>query len=200
MNIPQLEITHQDAKIEITSQRAELNITSKRPSFRLRRIYPQMRVNRQLPQLHVDRSDMDAALGKPPFVLATRMYAEEARQNVLDAIGQIAADGSALMRIENPGNTIANIASQIADRNHVELNLTALPPPVVYWDTGFFDINWTPASMETDWDVSPLVDIRVEPHHVDIRMAKHAKLTIRVVYKNQNRDRKSGGKFFDKYL
>jgi hypothetical protein len=200
MNIPQLEITRQDAKIEVTSHRAQMHITSTRPSFRLKRTYPSMRVNRQQPQMNVDRSNMAVLLNKAPIILAGKLYTDQARQNVMDAIGQIASEGTALMSIESPGNTVAGIAEQMADRDFMELDLTAVPPPVVSWDTGFFEVNWTPASMETKWDVSPMVDIRVEPHHVDIRMAKHAKVTIRVVYKNQNRDRKSGGKFFDKYL
>lgn len=177
-----------------------MEITSRRPSFRLKRAMPVMRVNRRMPQMRVDRSDMAVLLAKAPFLLANRLYTERARQEVLEAIGQIAAQGTALMGIENPGNTIANIAAQATERDHVELNLTSLPPPVVYWDAGVFEVHWTPGILETMWDVSPLVDIRVEPHHVDIRMARHAKLTIRVVYKNGNRGEKSGGKFFDKYL
>lgn len=200
MNIPQIEITRQDAQIAITSYRAKVDISSRRPSFRLRRVYPAMRVNRQLPRMHVDRSNMAELLGQAPFMLAGRIFRERCRQDALDAIGHIAAEGTALMGIENPGNTIAGVAARAADKGPLELNLTALPPPVVYWDSGFFEVNWSPAIMDTIWDVSPLVDIRVEPHHVDIRMARHAKLTIRVVYRNQNRDRKAGGKFLDKYL
>jgi hypothetical protein len=198
MNIPQLEITHQNAEIEITSQRARIEISSQRPRFRLQRNLPRMHVDRRLPKMHVDRSQAAMMLNKGPVLMTSRQQHLMAHQQVLENIASMSSDGTAMLHIENKGNTIAELAGQAMNSSMGDLNISALPQADINWESGYIDINWTPGEMQMDWDVSSHVDIRVEPHYVEIRMVKHSSVNIRVHYKHESR--KAGGKIIDEYL
>jgi hypothetical protein len=198
MNIPQLEITHQNAEIEITSQRARIEISSRRPRFTLTRALPRMRVDRRLPKMHIDRSQADLLLNKGPVLLTSRQAYLAARQQVLENIAGIASDGTAMLQIQNKGNTIAELAGQAADANMGELNLSSLPKAEIDWESDYINIDWAPGGMQMDWDVNSQVDIRVEPHYVEIRMVKYPEVKIRVHYKQEIH--RTGGKIIDEYL
>jgi hypothetical protein len=146
--------------------------------------------------MHIDRSQAYMMLGKGPILQANKQYYETARQQVLGNIANIAAEGTALMQIEN-GTTLADVAAQSMDQNPGELNISAMPAPNIDWDSGYLNIDWTPGNMQMDWDVSTWVDIRVDPHFVEVRLVKHPEVKITVKYKNSQM---TGGRFVDKYL
>lgn len=198
MNMPQLEITHQDAQIEINTYRARIEINSQRPHFTMYRSSARMNVDRRLPMMHMDRSQVDLALSKGPIMLALKQDFETGRQDLTDVIGDIAAEGTAMMCIENKGNTIGAIIEQKYTPQPLDINISTLPQAEIDWEPGYLNVDWTPGALDFEWNVSSKVDIRVEPSYVEIRLSKHPEIKIRVVYKDNNTG--TGGKVLDKYL
>lgn len=198
MEFPRLEITRQDAQIEITSHRARVEITSRRSRFRMQRNHAQFRLDRRLPTLRVDRSQLFTALGIGPVLQSARQYFADSMQQGLEGIATIAGEGDMLMRIENGGNAIADLGVQAMESSAVEINTTALPQAEISWEPGYFNINWTPASMALEWDTSTWADILVEPHYVEIRMKQYPDVKIKVFY--DTKQKKTDGKLVDKYL
>lgn len=198
MNIPQIVITRQDAEIEVRSRRAKIEMSSHRPHFRLRKNAARMHIDRRLPQMHVDRTQAAAMFGTAPVLQMNRQNFLNARQKVLGNIASMSAEGTALMSIENGGNSLADIAAQAMEEGTGVLNISALPKPDINWESGYLNINWTPGNIDLEWDVSSWVDIRVEPHYVEIRMVKYPEIKITVKYKQDGR--RAGGKFVDRYL
>lgn len=198
MNIPQVDITHQNGEIEITTQRARMDITTQRPQLRLIRNAPRMNVDRRLPQMHIDRSQAQALIGNAPILQINRQYYETTREQAVSNIGNVASEGTQMMQIENPGSTLADLAAQESDSDLGELTASAMPPPQIDWENGYLNIDWTPGSMQMEWDVNSMVDIRVEPYSVEVRLSKYPDIKITVKYRNGNPV--SGGKFVDQYL
>jgi hypothetical protein len=198
MNIPQLDITHQNAEIEITSHPAKIDISSQRPRLRLIRNDARMNIDRRMASMHIDRSNAEMMLGTGPVLEMNRQYLENAHQQVLDNIANFSADGTYAMHIENRGNALAEISAQAADAGTVSVNTSALPPANIDWEKGYLNIDWTPGSLDMAWDVSAQVDIHVEDNYVEIRLVKHPEVRIRVIYKNEAQA--AGGQFVDQYL
>lgn len=191
-----IEITTQRAEIEVRSRKARVEISTNRPRFEMHRNLPRMQMDRRLPTLRVDRSAVDAALGVGPVLEAASQFYREAYQKGIQAIGKIAAEGTAMMHLENGGNVIVELAKQSMLEDEVDVNTASLPQPDIYWDPGYISINWTDASFQMEWDVSAWADIRVEPHVVEIRMVKYPQIHIRVIYEED----KPSGNIVDKYL
>jgi hypothetical protein len=194
----QLEITRQDAEIEIRTYKARVEITTQRPQFRLRRDIAQFHMDRQLPMMHLDRTQMYKALCIGPVLQAARQYFEDSLQKGIESIGEISADGTAMMRLEKGGKPIVELAAQSTDKGQADLNIASLPTPEVNWEPGYININWTPGTFEMEWDVSTWADIRVEPSYIEIKMVKYPEVRIRVNYRPKNHT--DGGKYVDKYL
>jgi hypothetical protein len=116
------------AAIRITTEPAELTIRRTPPLVEMERSAPEVRVQRRAPQVRLERDEYQGAVGVLlPQALASRL-AGDARAAALEATGQISAEGDTLMRIEEPGNTIAALAAQKLARDPVELELRMVPP------------------------------------------------------------------------
>jgi hypothetical protein len=165
--------------------------------LRMRRVPAQMRIEKKGPVFHVDRTQTQQALHIGPMLQAAQAFYQQAYQDGLSAIGDIASRGDEMMWIGNNSYSLADIAAQRAMDDQGELNTSMLPPAELQWDPGYFNINWSAHSLEMEWDISTWADIRVEPGYVEIRMAKYPSLVIKVKYDEND---KTGGKLVDKYI
>jgi hypothetical protein len=193
-----IEITRQDAVLEIITHRARVEISTQRPRFRLRHSIARMNIDKRMPTMHLDRSMLGPALDIGPVLLAARDYYRNALQSGAESGGTLPVAGAAVLNLDNGKQAAVRLSLPVADTSGGTLDLSSLRAAEVNWDPGYLDINWTPGSFEMEWDVSSWVDIRVEPHYVEIRMVKYPDVKIRVIYdpKKQN----PGGDYVDKYL
>lgn len=188
---PRLEITTERAQIEIITHRPTVEIVRRKPQLRVTRSPAQMHIEKKAPVMKLDRTAQWQALHIGPVMQQAQAMYRQALSDGLDAVGSIAGEGTALMDIQNSGNTIAQLAQQRLDSNDGgDLNTSMLPPPEVQWDPGYFNVNWTAHQLQLDWDVSTWADIRVEPGYVEIRMAKYPSLVIKVHYDEKNHQEK----------
>lgn len=193
-----IEITRQDAELEIISHRARVEISTQRPRFRLRHSIARMNVDKRLPTMHLDRSLLGPELDIGPVLLAARDYYRNALQAGAANGGTLPSAGTAVLNLNNGKQATVQLSLPVADSGAGSLDLSALQAAEVSWDPGYLDINWTPGSFDMEWDVSSWVDIRVEPHYVEIRMVQYPDIKIRVIY--DPKKQRTGGKYFDKYL
>ncbi len=194
---PRLEITTQRAQIEITTHRSSVEITQRKPKFRMRRVPAQMKIEKRAPVMYLDRTAQWKALHIGSVLQAARAFYQQSLSVGLEAIGDIAREGDELMRIENTGNSLADLAAQRTEDVQGDLTMSMMPLPDVQWDPGYFSINWSQHQLEMEWDVSTKADIRFEPGYVEIRMVKHPEIVIRVKYDEKNMKKKP---LLDKYV
>ena len=189
---PRLEITTERAQIEIITHKASVEINRRRPQLRITRAPAQMSIDKKAPVMKLDRTAQWQTLHIGPVMKQAQEMYRQALSDGLDAVGAIASEGTAMLDIQNSGNTIARLAEQRMDQNSTgELSASMLPAPEVQWDPGYFNINWTAHQLQLDWDVSTWADIRVEPGYVEIRMAKHPSIVIKVHYDEKKQEGKS---------
>ncbi len=194
---PRLEITTQRAQIEITTHRGSVEITQRKPQFRMRRVPAQMRIEKRAPVMHLDRTAQWKTLHIGGVLQTAQAYYQQSLSVGLEAIADIAGEGDELMRIENTGNSLADLASRRNEDIQGDLTMSMLPLPQVQWDPGYFNIQWSQHQLELEWDVSTRADIRIEPGYVEIRMVKHPEVVIRVKYDERNMKKKP---LLDKYV
>lgn len=194
---PSLEITTQRAQIEIITHRGSVEISQRRPQLRMKRMPAQMRIEKQAPVMHLDRSAQWKALHVGGVLETARAYFKQSISIGLEAIGNIASEGDALMRIEDKGNTLAELGARRNTDVEGELVASYLPPAEIQWDPGYFNVNWSQHQLELEWDVTAKADIRVEPGYVEIRLVKHPEIVIRVKYEEKEPRKKA---LLDKYV
>lgn len=130
-----LHLSSRPAKMEIHSQPAKVQITNG-PGV-----------------LEIDATASRASYGIYTVGEFNRRAAQQAKQQTLEAIGTIVAEGDRLMRIETGENAVAGIA---ADHN-VELT-----PEITWSPVTRPDINYTPQA----------VSFQVQPQRLDIRVER----------------------------
>jgi len=162
-NTLRLNITQQFARIGLEHQKTKLELRQPMAQMELKQTAPSMQMEGGRGQLIIDGSEARAALGHRPPVETVLHICAQVRGIVNEVIGDIAAEGDQLMRIERK-TTIGNIA-------HQRWNIGPMP----IQDVGPFSytpvrIDYVPKETEITWDVHPNADIQVQPQPIDLQV------------------------------
>jgi len=156
----QLTITQQFGRLNVDHQKAKIEMTNPPALLEIRQPAATLEISQGRGQLEIDGSEARAALGHKTNGELIANIAHQARQVALQAIGDISAEGDQMMKIENKGNSIGNIAHQRWNNG---------PMPIE--DTGPFHgsgvrVSYTPRETELHWDVHPDAEITATPQPV----------------------------------
>lgn len=177
-----LSITTVRPQIQIENRAARLNIRYRRPRLVIRQSRSTMRIERRMPRFKMDWQRLWAEQGNPSVFRKTRQRVEEAYAETMRIIAGISARGDRMMHIEEPGNTVAQIAADkaLADER-VDINVASIPPERIplEWEPGYIRIEWTEPVLEFVWDIAP-PEITVEPHAVEVHIRNNPKVMISV--------------------
>jgi hypothetical protein len=138
-----------------------VNMRRAAPRVEIESAPAQLAIESRKPQVSVDRTDYRDAVGARRIVELGSLLHERAVQAATEAIGQIAAEGSRLARIENPGNTIAAVAQQEMPTDEVDLTLRMVPPPRFTVTPGGVEVRVTPGETRIRFPDAPIeFDVR----------------------------------------
>jgi len=100
-----------------------------------------------------------------------RDIAEESKQRVLEAIGQIAEDGNRFLEIQTGANAVSELA-EARMGEQAETNIVFMPTsrPIIDIRAGKFNINFRPDILSIDWEVHTRANIEATRARVEYYM------------------------------
>jgi hypothetical protein len=159
------------ATIRMHTDFGAVNMHRPMPRVEIETAPAQLAIESRKPQVSVDRTDYRDAVGARRIVELGNLLHEQAVQAATEAIGQIAAEGSRLARIENPGNTIAAVAQQAMPTDEVDLQLRMVPPPRFDVTPGGVEVKVAPGEIRIRFpDVPIKFDVRRATVTVDMEV------------------------------
>lgn len=180
-----LEIRQIYGQIGIKTQRAWLDIRQIPPKSHIEQRPPEAIIDRKLPKVHIDQTQCFAESGLKPILQLAKEFYQEGMEAALEATGRIAEEGTRLLRIEDRGNPIADIAYERAYRQY-QYNMVQMPKsrPNIEWDMGYLNIDWKINPAKIEWEIHTNAINDVIPHKVDIYMKQWPDIEIRYVGNN----------------
>lgn len=130
----QIRIDQQFVSLGLDIQKPFLQLQTTLPAIELDIQEPRVEIHSPRPKVHIDQRQCFADMDKRTPEDFSRYYADLARQQGLEAIGTIAAEGDYLASWEQ-GNTVENLAATAMD-TQLDFNVTAVPkqPPQIDWE------------------------------------------------------------------
>ena len=182
-----IQIQQTPGAIQIESKPAQMKvIRSRRLELNIRQTRAEMNIKSRPPRLSIDQSECFATSGlKTPLRMSAEFY-QNALAAGLEAIAAIAQEGLRFLRIERGGNPIREIAMTRGIK-HRQITLQAMPAvrPNISFEQGQLEINWTPPSLETNWEVLE-AEVEFIPQQVSIVMNPYPSIEISEVDEERN--------------
>lgn len=156
-----IRIHQQFAQIGLRIQHPVLRLDISRPVLDLSISEPRLHIHSELPRIQIDQTECFADMGKQTPLQFSRSQSQAAREEGLEATGQIVAEGDMLGAIED-GVTVADIALMNTEES-VDFNVDCIPKhrprievityPVEFsFDRGKVDANLIRGDVKLDLD------------------------------------------------
>ena len=176
----QMRISTQPTRLATTTRPASLNMHSRPAQVQMKTTDSQLTIQQGAGELTIDCSACRAAIGFYSPEELIRELAQKGQQAAQEAAVQYVQDGDRLARISNPGNTVAQLAT---DRNTsrmqpLSITLAATPPPEISYQPTPTQVSWSPSQLR--YQVQP-ADIKgtYTPGVVDTQVTQYAGINIR---------------------
>ncbi|KIL46584.1 hypothetical protein KP77_27110 [Jeotgalibacillus alimentarius] len=153
MKIPQIQIDQTHAKIGIESPRGLQQIEQPQAELHLRQIPSEMSITTTKGWLTIDQTEAWASMDIKPISRRIREWAAEGNQDVLKGMQRVASEGDELMRIENGGDPLKNIAKRNYEGPPPSFNIGFVPPSFsvkMDYRPGTTDIQFTKGRVENN--------------------------------------------------
>jgi len=147
MNIPQIRIESQMAKIGIEQTKPIQEIEQPPADLSIRQPKAELTIEQKLAKLTIDQTKAWEDMDIKSIVRRNEEFAELGREAALEATGRISREGDELMRIENHDNPIVRHAIENSEKPQFE-----------------FNVGWIPSAFSVKIDYIPAeLNIRVQP-------------------------------------
>lgn len=180
MQVPQIRIQSQTAQIQITQTKGKQEIRQPEAELSIQQPPAQVSINTTPSKLEIDQTKAWEDMNLMHIIRRNDQFAQEGMKGLLEGMGRRAEQGTALMKIENGSNPIAN---QAITNGHIQmksLGITFIP--------SHFSVktSYQPAEVNIDVQTNqPVIDatIRKVEHQyergsVDISMKQYQQLEI----------------------
>lgn len=158
MNIPQLRIDQQFARIGIETNNATVGIQQGPAQIEIQQPNANININTKPGKLTIDQSQAFADLGQYPIGEAIRREANEGLQKVQEGSRRRRRQGDMMMKIENGGDPLKLIAKQNAPRQVRPFNIGFIP------SHGSVKIDYQPAEVEVNNQANkPIINTKETP-------------------------------------
>jgi hypothetical protein len=180
MRLPQIRMESTNAKIEIQTQKGQQEIQQPTASLSIQQPMAEMEVEKTPSRLTIDQSKAHADIDLKSTSQRVAEAAQQGRQDVLEGIARRSQEGEAMMKIENGGNAIAQIAKKHKILPDHEFGIGWIP------SVGSVRIDYDPGRLDINWKVhKPIIDsqinmpiINYQPGNVDVSMKQYQSLKI----------------------
>ncbi|GAE95061.1 hypothetical protein JCM21714_4269 [Gracilibacillus boraciitolerans JCM 21714] len=127
MQLPQIRIQQQNARIGIQTKNAQLSLEAGPAKQEIKQPKADLQIHTTKGKLTIDQSKALADVGIIPTGESIRKMANEAMQTAMEGSKKRRRQGDMLMKIENGGNPLAIIAKQNGQRSEKQFNIGWIP-------------------------------------------------------------------------
>lgn len=180
MNFPQIRLQSTRAEIAIRTTPAVQTIEQPPADLSIEQPPADMQIERTPPKLTIDQTKARADVDLKSIPQRTVEAAQQGRQDALSGVARRVQEGDAMMRIENGGNPLAELAKQHKLLPEHEFGIGWVPA------AGSVKINYDPGKTDINWKVNkPVIDsklnkpvIQYRPGTVSVNLAQYPSLKI----------------------
>jgi hypothetical protein len=180
MELPQIRLQSTNAQINIQSQKGQLEIQQPHAELSIQQPLAEMQIDRTPSRLTIDQTKAREDVDLKSISRRIEEAAQLGRQDWLQGIARRTQEGEELMKIENGGNPIAEIAKRKRFLPEHEFGLGWIP------SEGSVKINYDQAKVDIQWQVNkPIINSQINkpiinytPGNVDINMKQYQSLKI----------------------
>jgi hypothetical protein len=180
MELPQIRMQSQMAKISITTQPARQEIRQPKADLSIQQPHAEISMRTKPLKLTIDQTQAWEDMNLRNVFRLTEKFAQEGKRAASEGTGRRASQGTELMRIENKGNPIVSQAFQNAYEPPRSLGIKFIP------SLGAVKINYEPSRVEIDVKPNkPIIEARANkpeigfiPGSVNITMQQYQNLEI----------------------
>lgn len=190
MNLPYLDLSSMFAQIGLKFQRPPMTIRQPSADMEINQSHSDvLKITNELGELTIDQSEAFASVGAiPPLRLANQFYAR-ALSHSYEVIAKYREEGDRLMKIEDGGNPIAEIAKEDSKLFDHEFRYALAPKPFsvkMHYEPGEFHVEVKQDRIEFKVQKNDPI-IRIPKWQVQTYVRQKNQLTIRVVGLNVDR-------------
>jgi hypothetical protein len=180
MELPQIRLQSTNAQINIQTQKGQLEIQQPHASLSIQQPPAEMKINRTPSRLTIDQTKAREDVDLKSISRRIEEAAQLGRQDWLEGIARRTQEGEELMKIENGGNPIAEIAKRKRFIPDHEFGLGWIP------SDGGVKISYDPGKVDINWKVNkPIIESQINKPiinythgNVDINMKQYQSLKI----------------------
>lgn|GEM_PF-5932495 len=173
---PLLTIRSFPIKLRFESKKAQLNIQSFRPKLRIVRNVNGLRIRTQPAKVLISNKGLKkSVMSMKPSLMLMKEYAEQGMRAALQAVGEIAENGSAMAE---HNVSIADIAAQ-RFIPMIETALAFIPAegPEITVSDHKLDISYTPDELQFIWEIQR-PKIEYKPYELKVHVVSYPKVVI----------------------
>lgn len=152
MQVPQIRMTSQQARIELDIQQPVQSIEQPEAVLDLQQPAAEMTMRTTPSQLTIDQTKAREDVDLKSIAKRKKEAAQQGYQDLLKGIARRTQDGAELMMIENKGNPIASISKRNSERPEKQFNIGWVP------SAGSVQINFTPGKVDIDVKVNKVIN------------------------------------------
>ena len=127
VDFPKLNITQQAGLIGINTRPGQLSIKQPKADLNIQQPPADLKFERKPSKLTIDQSQVWKELNIIGPLESTKQNAEEGEKKVLEGMAKVANEGDRLMRIENGGDQIPEIAKQNIFKEYQPIQMEWIP-------------------------------------------------------------------------
>lgn len=156
MRLPQIRLESTFIKTGLQIQKPVQKIEQPKATQSIQQPKAELEINTAPGKLAIDQTEAKAQLGLKTIPRLVSEAAQEGRQAVLEGIGRRASEGDQLMRIENQGNPIPQIAEANAFKEK-QFGIGWIP------SHGSVKLQYTPADVQVKVTPrKPIIDAQIQ--------------------------------------
>lgn len=175
----EIRLQSQPALLGIETRKPKTTMHREPPLIRMERTFPTFESERTGPKLVIEQQKVWEEIGTGGPLYLTQQQKAQGQAGAVEVIGKIAQEGDFLVAIENPGNTIAELAAQLPPQKEFNVDLIPKSRPQIRVE-GELKINWKLGKLKREF-TGGKVEINCEPAAIKAYIRQHQYLKISTV-------------------
>lgn len=180
LRLPQIRLETERAQLSIHSPKGKQSIEQPHAEVDIQQPKAEMTAHTTPSKLSIDQTRAWEAMDLKHIFRRIEEFADLGRQYLLEGMARRAEQGNEMMRIENGGNPLPDIARRNSERPTYDFNIGYVPPRFSV------DIHYEPSKLDIQWQINnPIINIKArkaiteyDPSPVEIAMERYATLKI----------------------
>ncbi len=180
MDFPQIRLQSTSAAIAIKTTPGKIEMNQPPAELDIQQPKAKMEIERKPSKLTIDQTEARADMDLKSIGRRIEEFAKQGYEDWLAGLARVSQDGDQLMRIEEGGNAIADLAKQNSEDPMYEFNIGWVP------SAGSVKIHFEPGSVKINIDPQQVINnsrpqkpyVNISKAEVDIRMQRYADLQI----------------------